>query len=107
MSDIPNKARDLVRARAHHRCERCMAPAPNGAWHHRRPRSVVDEHQHCPCNGVWLCHTCHRMVHAHPEAARDTGWIVSRWVEDPGTVPVTRRFGTWQHDCHGTYRLAN
>lgn len=107
MSTIPTKSRDLVKARAHHRCERCEAPAYNGDWHHRRTRSVDDEHQHCPCNGVWLCRTCHRWAHDHPDEARRSGWIVSRWVNEPGTIPVHRRFGLWRHDCHGTRELSN
>lgn len=103
MSAIPTKSRDLVRARAHHRCERCLCPAPNGQWHHRRSRRVVNEHTHCPCNGVWLCRTCHQWVHAHPTEAKKEGWIVSQWVIRPGQVPYIRRIGTaWSTGCDGT-----
>lgn len=67
---------------------------------------MVDEHTHCPCNGVWLCVTCHQWVHAHPNAARTQGWIVSRWVHSPGVIPITRRLGTtWRNDCVGTAQL--
>jgi 5-methylcytosine-specific restriction protein A len=106
MSAIPAKSRNLVRERAHHRCERCLSPAPRGEWHHRRGRSVVDGHTHCPCNGVWLCRTCHSWAHTNPTEARKAGWIVSRWVAVPGTVPITRQLGTtWRNDCVGTAEL--
>lgn len=77
MSDrIPTVQRSLVKVRDNWRCVRCGGPGAE--WHHRRSRSVRDEHQHCACNGVWLCTTCHRWVHANPFAARSTGFIVSR-----------------------------
>lgn len=103
MSRIPDTARTLVRSRAHHRCERCGAPAPNGQWHHRRSRRVVDDHTHCPCNGVWLCGTCHRWAHANPTAARPTGFIVSQWVTIPRMVPVITSWGIRTHECEGTF----
>lgn len=103
MTRIPDRARTLVRVRARHRCERCGVAAPNGHWHHRRSRRVVDEHQHCPCNGVWLCDTCHRDVHDHPVESRTKGWIVSAWVAEPGYVPVPSHWGARTHTCDGGF----
>lgn len=101
-NQIPDKARTTVKQRAHHRCERCGCPAPNGAWHHRRGRSVKDDHTHCPCNGVWLCNVCHVDVHAHPAQAHHTGFLVSRHIEDPGSVPTTTPWGERTHSCDGS-----
>lgn len=64
----------------------------------------MDAHTHCPCNGVWLCATCHSWAHAHPEAARKTGWIVSRY-DTPGTVPVMTPWGLRTHHCDGTFSV--
>jgi hypothetical protein len=101
VTSIPEWARTAVRVRAHHRCERCGGMGAH--WHHRRSRRIVDVHQHCPCNGVWLCGTCHRWVHAHPIEARTTGWIVSVWVDQPTAVPVHTVWGERVHDCHGGF----
>jgi hypothetical protein len=63
---------------------------------------VRDHHQHHPCNGILLCSTCHRWVHAHPFEARAQGWIVSRHVADPGTEPVFAEQHGWVLlDCDG------
>jgi hypothetical protein len=100
---IPTRSRDLVRGRSHGRCERCGVPAPAGQWHHRRRRRVSDEHTHCPCNGVWLCPTCHRQVHVEQQVqARLDGWIVSAYVSTPGGVPVLTPWGSRRHNCDGT-----
>lgn len=71
------------------------------AWHHRRGRSVVDEHRHCACNGILLCTTCHRWVHANPEASRERGLIVNREMPVPGRVPVKCLDGWWLNLCNG------
>lgn len=78
---IPALSRVRVRARDFFRCVRCGSPTPAmaGHWHHRRSRSIRDDHTHMPCNGVWLCGTCHEWVHKNPFEARATGLIVSRY----------------------------
>lgn len=106
MTAIPDEARTIVKRRARWRCERCGAPAPGGHWHHRRSRSVHDAHQHCACNGVWLCHTCHTWVHQNPAKAREAGWIVSRFTVNPYAVPVPTYLGERTHECDGTYHAA-
>ena len=65
---------------------------------------MSDVHTHCSCNGVWLCSTCHGWVHAHPYAAHEDGWIVSRHETFPGWWPVVTPWGTRFHDCLGGYR---
>lgn len=92
-----------MKAREHHRCCRCGVPAPRGQWHHRRTRSVIDSHTHCSCNGVWLCATCHRWVHANPVKAREDGFIVSRFTLEPASRPVSTVWGVRWHTCDGTF----
>jgi len=101
---IPDKNRDLVRVRDHHRCARCFAPAPHGHLHHRRSRLVRDEHQHCPCTLVLLCGTCHTWVHAHPVEARDTGYMISKFEQHPQNVTMTTPLGRRETDCRGGYK---
>jgi hypothetical protein len=62
---------------------------------------VHDEHTHCTCNGVWLCATCHQQVHHAPEQAQQSGFIVSRFETEPGTVPLTSPLGNYRQDCRG------
>lgn len=93
-TSIPASAYALVRTRDFWRCVSCGMPANPGEWHHRRSRSVVDEHQHASCNGIHLCTTCHRWVHAHPFEARRRGWIVSRY-SIPCEVPVFTQQHGW------------
>jgi hypothetical protein len=85
-NEIPTVAREMVKGRDRLKCVRCGMPGSQ--WHHRRSRSVRDLHQHCPCNGVWLCRICHNWVHANPFMARRSGFIVSRHNPEPGSVPV-------------------
>lgn len=105
-TQIPDINRILVRARELHLCARCSAPAMYGHWHHRRTRSVKDDHQHCPCNGILLCAACHQWVHAYPLGAKATGHIVSRYIAQPFTAPFRRGDGAWvQPDCLGGYEF--
>lgn len=90
-----------------HTCVRCFMPIQTGAWHHRRTRSVRDVHRHCPCNGVFLCHTDHAWVHAHPFEARQHGLIVTRHEPEPFTVPFRRGDGAWVlPNCTGEKEIA-
>lgn len=73
----------------------------SGEWHHRRSRSIRDEHQHHPCNGIWLCMTCHKWVHAHPFEARAKGWIVSRHLMPHEERVFNQRFGWLMLTCDG------
>lgn len=107
-SRIPDSSRKIVTERDRGRCVRCLMPGRE--WHHRRGKSVVDEHRHCPCNGVILCGNgnvggCHGYVHSRPFEARAAGLIVLRSVALPYTVPF--RLGTTEFvlpDCSGGAR---
>jgi hypothetical protein len=74
---------------------------PGSEWHHRRGRSVVDDHTHCPCNGVLLCSACHSWVHQHPTRAEAAGLIVSRVCKQPWDKSLHGFDGWWQFDCQG------
>lgn len=63
---------------------------------------MVDFHQHCACCLVFLCGSCHRWAHANPVRAREDGWIVSRYVAEPGTVTVKTKWGERRHLCDGS-----
>lgn len=96
---IPTRSREIVNSRDRRTCVRCACPGRE--WHHRRSRSVRGEHRHCPCNGVLLCHSCHVWVHKNPADAQEVGLIVSRYEDEPFTVPVRTVYGvTWQ-TCDG------
>lgn len=99
MSAIPAAARATVQRRDG-RCVRCGASGAT-QWHHRRSRRVADAHQHCACNGVTVCGACHRWAHAHPEAARNAGLIVSVFIAEPTTIPVKTYRGWSLHTCEG------
>jgi len=81
-------------------CARCGLKG--GEWHHRRSRSVRDEHTHCPCNGVLLCSTCHRWCHTNPFQARAGGFVVSRYAT-PHDEPVHAVYGLVRLDHDGGF----
>lgn len=101
---IPSMQRIKVKARDGHRCVRCGGRGAE--WHHRRSKSVRDEHRHCTCNGVWLCTGCHQWVHSHPFEARSSGFIVSRHNPLPASEPVMCVLrGQIALDCEGGFGL--
>lgn len=102
---IPTVSREQVKAREAGRCFRCGCPCVDGEWHHRRGRSVRDEHTHCSCNGVWLCKTCHAWCHAHPFEAKSEGLVVTRFQMEPGGVAAMSYFGPILLRCDGTFDL--
>lgn len=98
---IPAERRDQVEKRDRRQCVRCNVPTMSGEWHHRRSRSVRDDHRHCSCNGIYLCGACHRWVHANPFEARELGYIVSRH-KMPTIEPVFNIGPGWLLlDCEG------
>lgn len=83
---IPTRTRTLVKQRDQGHCVRCFM---NGNQvHHRRGRSVSDEHQHCVCVCVTMCAVCHAWVHANPSLAMKEGWLVLRSETKPWAVPM-------------------
>jgi hypothetical protein len=102
---IPGGVRVAVRGRDRQHCVRC---GMKGAEiHHRRSKSVQDEHTHCTCNLIYLCgwgnHTgCHGWAHSNPFEAKASGLIVLRSVADPWSVPVMiATEGLMVLDCEG------
>lgn len=96
---IPQESRDLVFARDGYRCVRCGGAASD--WHHRRKRSVADEHQHCACVGIATCRKCHSYIHAHPTESTEKGWIVTQWEKEPWKMPVKTPKGMVVTTCDG------
>lgn len=101
---LERDARLLVRRRANNSCEVCGGPGYQ--FSHRRTRSVRDEHQWCPCNGLLACQTCHSVMHRNPENARAWGHHVSSFVDLPGEVPVHLLGRWWMVRCDGSYSWA-
>jgi hypothetical protein len=73
------------------RCFRCGEPLRDGWYscHHRKLKSgggtdSLDNRIMLHGSGTT---GCHGWVHAHPQLARESGWLVSRYAE-PGEVPV-------------------
>lgn len=96
---IPQASRIVVGKRDHLLCARCSMKATD--WHHRRKRSVADEHQHCACVGVMLCRTCHSWAHAEPREAAGRGYLMAQFEREPWKVPHLRRGGWWTTTCDG------
>ena len=92
-------ARELLHQRSRGRCEGCGGNATD--YSHRRTVAVGGKHQWCPCNALHLCRTCHRWAHQNPDQARRRGWHVSRYTDEPGTVPALTIAGTFTLDCEG------
>lgn len=89
MSAIPTATRAAVRRRDGGQCLRCGVPGTE-IQHRMRRR----EGGHALWNLVLMCHTCHqRWAHANPEAARETGWIISVHHTQPWSVPLKTFFG--------------
>lgn len=93
-----------MKARSTGCCEMCGMQATDA--HHRRSRSVRDDHVHCTCNLVHLCRTCHTICHEDPKKARERGFIVSRY-----GMPTSAPFRRWDGavvlpDCEGGLSFA-
>lgn len=99
MSAIPTKSRELVHERDEMRCGRCGGRGTEIS--HRRPRSVADEHQHCPCNLIYACRDCHAWAHANPTDAQIERFTLSRMTADPSKIPVLMWHGLTLLDCQG------
>lgn len=104
MSAIPTRSRELVHERDEMRCGRCGGRGTEVS--HRRPRSVLDGHQHCPCNLIYACHGCHAWAHANPIDAQIEGFTLSRMIADPSKIPVWMWHGLTLLDCKGGMRDA-
>lgn len=88
---IPARVRELVRERSGGHCELgasvdCTFVASE--QHHRKRRR---DGGHVLSNVVDACGPCHRHAHAHPQQARERGWIVSAFAVDTALEPI--RYG--------------
>lgn len=103
---IPTTSRVIVRGRDQQRCVVCGMRGMN--WHHRRTRRVVDEHTHCPCNGITLCGQGnvtgdHGWVHGNAFEARPKGLMISRYDSRmPFEIPVLTHDGWVLLGCNGS-----
>lgn len=101
---IPTRQRRIVAERDNMQCQRCGVRGSD--WHHRRRRAVKTHYQHCSCNGVWLCRTCHDWAHRNPEEARERGFIVSAYEDEPYSVPISTFRGRLLLHCDGSIAFA-
>lgn len=110
MDEVPTRVREIVRQReagADGTVPRCLRCGGKGSeYAHRRTRSEHSVHRHCPCNGMYLCHTCHQVwAHHQPAAAMAEGFMVSRFEAEPGKVPVKSWYGWIYLLCDGDIRF--
>ncbi len=97
---IPTKARELVRERQMGFCAMCGNAGSE--WHHRRRRGVSAGHDpHCPCIGVLLCASDHRIVHGNPRLSKEMGYIILPSELEPWTIPLQSYAGWIVNDCEG------
>lgn len=76
---------EQIRERDGGKCARCGGTGGGLHVHHRWMRSAGEDER--ACNRVTLCAYCHNFVHAHPSAAIDEGWLLSRY-DDPAEVEI-------------------
>lgn len=88
---LPSNRRHEVWLRDSGRCQRCGNEGTD--IHHRMRRR---DGGHATWNLVLLCRTDHAYVHAHPEEAREQGFIISAHLdhEVARLVPLTNYRGT-------------
>jgi hypothetical protein len=100
MSAIPTKAREMVWERQMRACARCG----NRGYqiHHRQRRR---EGGHAVGNLVGTCRVCHEWCHAHPDKAREQGYVVTVSVDDPSLIPIRTYMGWVLFDNDGGIRF--
>lgn len=102
------RSQQVVKARAHMRCERCGALTAwtGGQVHHRLPRGMggsTASDIHSPANLLLLCLDCHTWVESNRTASYDAGWLVHRGT-DPAQVPVELHTGRVILTTNGDYQ---
>ena len=104
MTGFPKAVRGIVEKRADGCCERCGKFRVSFQLHHRRPRGIGGSRRqdtNTASNALALCPSCHFVVEADRESAREFGWLV-RQGHNPADVPVYRQ-GRWvlldDHGC--------
>ena len=78
-----DESRNVVRRRAHGRCEARLDGCRGWGLHahHVSPRSHGVDHS--PENLLWVCGPCHAHIHDHPEESYDLGLLVHSWDQVP------------------------
>src|SRR4029079_10837834 len=86
---LPQGRREEVWLRDAGLCQRCGGEGTD--VHHRMRRR---DGGHSEWNLVLLCRPCHAWAHAHPDKAREYGYIISAYmeIEEARLVPLTN----WQ-----------
>lgn len=102
MSQIPTKAREVVRRRQNGQCMRCGNRYSD--LHHRQRRR---EGGHSYENLVGLCGTCHKWVHANPAKARELGYIIPISVNDITAVQLSSFIGLVHFTIDGGITFAD
>lgn len=102
---IMGKLRHQIYERANGLCElsgALLPGGPDGPWeaHHRRPKGMGGtrrENEDTVGNLLALVQRVHNLapdsVHMSPMRSRRYGWLVSKHVEDPASVPVVLHDG--------------
>lgn len=99
---VPDKVREAVWSRDMNACVRCASPATE--LHHRRRRR---DGGHGTENCVAACLGCHQWFHSHPADARDCGWIVSAYDDNPAETPMKCWYGWVLLDSDGVASLVD
>lgn len=100
-NDIPGRARQIVKARAHLRCERCGTSVkyePSNV-HHRNPRGMGGSSNpeiHATANLLLLCIACHGWTESHRAEAYRLGYLVETGI-DPLDKPVLLAGRLWAY----------
>ena len=94
--DTWTRTKKIVAARDGGKCLKCLGEATD--IHHRIPRGMGGtsdpERNYGLANLVSLCRECHDWVHANPQEARKTGFLVGSW-DDPAKFPLEIRPGSF------------
>jgi len=83
----------IIDERSQGSCEICGTSAPDGQYHHRRPRGMGGTKRSetgSPVNALYLCQECHAWIESLRAHALRNGWLVSQ-SEDPALTPVNYR----------------
>lgn len=86
---MPQDVYDTVMERAGGACEAMIHGACTGHvahWHHRK----ISGREHAVTNGLAVCDSCHRWIHANPADSYENGWLV-KMNHAHAETPVTYR----------------
>ena len=90
---FPRTVKAIIDERSQGNCEICGTSAPNGQYHHRRPRGMGGTKRSetgSPVNALYLCHECHAWIESLRSHALRNGWLVKQ-SDDPALIHVNYR----------------